>query len=94
MSNYGHLKFHEDFLNYKLCCHDNMVTCIGGSYSDVVAEVSNRDTLGGEEVESSELLNDQSKRKRVYPSAGVRSHLKNYWDLAFHETLSANACTV
>ena len=53
-----------------------MVTCIGGSYSDVIAEVSNRDTLGGEEVESSELL-EQSKRKRVYPSAGVR-HLRNY----------------
>ena len=48
-----------------------MVACLGGSYSDVVAEVSNRDTLGGEEVESSELLNEHSKRKRVYPSAGV-----------------------
>lgn len=44
---------------------------IGGSYSDVVAEISNQDTLGGEEVESSELLNEQGKRKRVYPSAGV-----------------------
>jgi len=43
----------------------------GGSYSDVVAEVSSQDTLGGEEVESSELLNEQSKRKRIYPSAGV-----------------------
>ena len=48
-----------------------MAMCIGGSYSDVVAEVSNRDTLCGEEVESSELLNEQSKRKRVYPSASV-----------------------
>lgn len=55
-----------------------MVTCIGGSYSDVIAEVSNRDTLGGEEVESSELLNEQNKRKRVYPSAGVCVHLRNY----------------
>ena len=46
----------------------------GGSYSDVVAEVSNRDTIVGEEVESSELLNEQNKRKRIYPTAGVRPH--------------------
>ena len=46
----------------------------GGSYSDVVAEVSNRDTMVGEEVESSELLNEQNKRKRIYPTAGVRPH--------------------
>ena len=77
----------EDFLNYKLCV--TMVTCIGGSYSDVVAEVSNRDTLGGEEVESSELLNEQSKRKRVYPSAGVRVHLENYM---FKYTVISGLC--
>lgn len=47
----------------------------GGSYSDVVAEVSNRDTLVGEEVESSELMNEQNKRKRVYPTASVCPHL-------------------
>ena len=48
--------------------------CTGGSYSDVVAEVSNRDTLVGEEVESSELMNEQNKRKRVYPTASVCPH--------------------
>ena len=42
----------------------------------MVAEVSNRDTLGGEEVESSELLNEHGKRKRVYPTAGVSAHFK------------------
>ena len=54
------------------CIHNTHIDSFtGGSYSEVIAEISSRDTVGGEEVECSELVDDQTKRKRVYPSAMV-----------------------
>lgn len=44
----------------------------------MIAEISSRDTVGGEEVECSELADDQTKRKRVYPSAMVSAPVYLY----------------
>ena len=60
------------------CTHNAHDSFSGGSYSEVIAEISSRDTVGGEEVECSELADEQTKRKRVYPSAMVSTFIYLY----------------